>query len=434
MLHGCGGDRACPALSLDMRSLAAQATSIELDIYDAAAGCDGAEVARGAPSPLVSRHLEGGGGTTLQLPPGQYLVVLHAFDDGGRLLGRACEPELFNPGQRACLAVSLQAAPGVIVDDGGTVVGGDLATGGASDFGTPPGDQGGGTAAFAPQASGTTKDLYQAWSPGGGEAFVVGVSGTILHTSDDGATWQAQSSGTTQALESMWGSGPNDVYVVGLRGLLLHSSNAGASWQKVPVPTTVDLYDVWGSGADDVYLVGTKGQVLHGSGTNFTAVSLPGMVMVALQDVWGSSASDVYLFGGNGSIFHGSAAAGFTKQTSGTSDNLYYGWGTASGSDVWINSRQPAGTVNPVNAIYHTADNGVTWTQQLSTVSTIWAMGSTAGGDASAAGDQLLESTDRGAHWNPVTTAPMVLYGVGGDAVGGGVWAVGAGGTILHRP
>src|ERR1700749_4037750 len=83
---GCGGGADCPALSVDMQSLAAQASAIDVDVYDATASCNGNDIAAGAPAPVVSRHVEGNGGTTLQLPAGNYVVVLHAFDAGGAFI------------------------------------------------------------------------------------------------------------------------------------------------------------------------------------------------------------------------------------------------------------------------------------------------------------------------------------------------------------
>ena len=90
-----------------------------------------------------------------------------------------------------------------------------------------------------------------------------GANGVILHSSNDGATWQAQISGTTQALNSVWGSGPNDVFAVGPNGLIVHSSNDGASWQAQISATTQFFTGVWGSGPDDVFVVGSNGVILH---------------------------------------------------------------------------------------------------------------------------------------------------------------------------
>jgi photosystem II stability/assembly factor-like uncharacterized protein len=430
---GCdGGGDWCPALPPEMASLAAQAASIDVLIYDATASCDGNDVAAGAPAPVSERHVGDGGDPALKLPAGGYVIVLHAYDAGGALIGSGCSVEMFTPGQRACLSVAITAPShggrgGV---DGGLGDGGGLDDGGIIGGG---GDMAG-AVPFTAQTSGTTNNLYQVWYAGNNELFVVGIKGTILHTSNGGTSWQSQSSGTTLDLEAIWGSGPNDIYIVGIGGIVLHSANAGSSWQRVTVPVSngLALWDVWGSAVNDVYLVGDRGTVLHGSGTGFSAVNI-GSVSSSVNDVWGASAGDVYLFGANGLIMHGSAGGGFTKQMSGTStDTMWYGWGSADGSDVWINSQNSAGTIN--NILY-SGDHGGSWSNQLSTATNIAAMWSTASGRGYAVGAQILETTDHGAHWSSAALAPALLFGVGGDPSGAqGVWSVGSNGIILHRP
>jgi hypothetical protein len=62
-----------------------------------------------------------------------------------------------------------------------------------------------------PQSSGITQTLNGVWGSGATDVFAVGAGGTILHSSDGGATGTLQASGTTQTLNGVWGSGPNDV-------------------------------------------------------------------------------------------------------------------------------------------------------------------------------------------------------------------------------
>ncbi len=87
--------------------------------------------------------------------------------------------------------------------------------------------------------------------------------GTILHSVNDGASWQAQNSGTNRELEAVWGSGPNDVFVAGENGTILHSVNDGVSWQAQNSGTTQELEAVWGSGPKDVFAAGVGSVILH---------------------------------------------------------------------------------------------------------------------------------------------------------------------------
>ena len=75
--------------------------------------------------------------------------------------------------------------------------------------------------------------------------------------------WTTLTSGTTADLNGVWGSGPNDVYVVGNSGTVLHSVD-GIAWTPLTSGTSVALNAVWGSGPTDVYIVGGSGTILHG--------------------------------------------------------------------------------------------------------------------------------------------------------------------------
>ena len=420
-LVGCGGSGDCPALSIDMQSLAAKATSMQLDVYDATASCDGNDIANGAPAPLVSRTLGGHDGTTLMLPPGHYIVVMHAFDASGAFIGSACDAEVFTPGQHACVSVALSTP--MIDGDGGIPV--DLAGGGnGGGGGTGGGDMA--TVPFTAQTSPVTTVLYQPWVAGNGVAYIAGAFGVILKTTDRGATWTKLTTGTSNDIEAIWGSGPNDIYAVGLKGTVLHSTNGGTSWQSSSIGAAA-LYDVWGSSATDVYIVG-NGVGYHSSGGSFTALPASIGAQQVLNCVWGAGASDVYLLGTAGFNMHGSVSGGFTKETAPTSDVFLYGWGA--GSEMWAPATNQMMTAS---TIWHTTDHGTSWQPQLTSGSAIIAIWSTTGGDTFAVGTSILESTDHGATWPQVATAPAILQGVGGDPAGVDVYAVGFNGTILHR-
>jgi photosystem II stability/assembly factor-like uncharacterized protein len=244
---------------------------------------------------------------------------------------------------------------------------------------------------------------------------------------DSGATWTKQNSGTIKDLEGVWGSSATDVWVVGLKGTVLHTTDGGTTWSSVSL-TTTDIGDVWGAGANDVYIVGAGGMVKHYNGTwsNVSVSAGP----TNIYGVWGASGSDVYLFGANGLVLHGSAASGFSKGASPTSDTLNYGWGTSNGNDIWVPSNNSTFTAAQV---WHSSDHGATWQSQLMApaLGAIWVSGS---GHAYVVGYQIWDSTDNGGTWNTAGGSPAPLYGIGGDANGTGVWAVGQAGTILHRP
>ena len=58
----------------------------------------------------------------------------------------------------------------------------------------------------------------------------VGDFGTILRTTNGGATWVSQSSGTEHVLTGVSFTDANSGTVVGGSGTILHTSNGGANW------------------------------------------------------------------------------------------------------------------------------------------------------------------------------------------------------------
>ena len=72
-----------------------------------------------------------------------------------------------------------------------------------------------------------THQLNGVWVAGGGDAFVVGAAGSIIH--HDGKTWAAQTTGVNVDLSAVWGSSASDVFAVGKDGTVLHFN--GKIWK-----------------------------------------------------------------------------------------------------------------------------------------------------------------------------------------------------------
>src|SRR6266513_3578652 len=71
-----------------------------------------------------------------------------------------------------------------------------------------------------PVSSGTTNNLNGSYLLGSGTGFIVGDAGTILKTTDAGATWAPLTSGTTTTLHGVYFFGPNEGVAVGDQGLI----------------------------------------------------------------------------------------------------------------------------------------------------------------------------------------------------------------------
>jgi hypothetical protein len=125
LVGGCGGgDKPCLSMGA-MSDVLAQAQLFRLDVYDASARCDGAEIADGAAPPLMSKFASAGQSITLDVPAGHHALVLSAFADGGgtELVGSACTETDVHANQPACFNLTLADVP-----DAGA--GDDLAGGG----------------------------------------------------------------------------------------------------------------------------------------------------------------------------------------------------------------------------------------------------------------------------------------------------------------
>jgi hypothetical protein len=60
----------------------------------------------------------------------------------------------------------------------------------------------------------------------------------------------------------VFAAGAASVYIVGGSGTIMHSSDDGMTWSKVN-PTAVTLYSVWGTSGSDVYTVGAGNHIYH---------------------------------------------------------------------------------------------------------------------------------------------------------------------------
>ncbi len=143
---------------------------------------------------------------------------------------------------------------------------------------------------LGPNEGGITEDLRGVWGSGPDDVFAVGYAVNapfILHSGDDGASWQAQNPGTTQEFQSVWGSGPDDVFAVG--STILHSSNDGASWAAQTSGTQESLTAVWGNGPDDVFAVGPSGVILHSTNDGASWQTETSGTTATLYGVWGAA-------------------------------------------------------------------------------------------------------------------------------------------------
>ncbi len=290
------------------------------------------------------------------------------------------------------------------------------------------------------QASGTSRKLNGVYFLADGHTgFAVGDLGTMVTTSDAGATWRPRASGTSVELTSVWFSDASTGWATGAGGTLLRTIDAGASWvRQLNLPTTAMLECVRFVDANHGWVVGggVAGFVARTTdgGATWTAQPLAGSSLygVAFSDTlngWASGAGVLY-------GTHDGGVSWYLVQPSVTAELLR---GVARVGDTPVGEAQAwaVGSQGGIATAASTADS-VSWSlfpaganYQLNAIHMVSPQKGWIAGSNLAAG-AILETIDGGASWTAQSSASDVrLNGIFfTDALRG--WAVGAAGRIVH--
>ncbi|MBI5170780.1 MAG: Ig-like domain-containing protein [Candidatus Eisenbacteria bacterium] len=265
----------------------------------------------------------------------------------------------------------------------------------------------------------------------GRRGVAVGDAGTLLTTSNAGATWTVRTSGTSAALNSVWFTHPDTGWAVGATGVVLKSVNGGLNWSRVTVSASENLACVRFVGTRTGWIAGA-GVILRttNGGATWTRSSPTALQLNGLSF---SDASNGWAAGANGVVLgtHDGGVSWYVVQPSLTSQALQ-AVVRRSNTAAWIVGAQ--GTLARTSA---TVDS-LAWTvsstgalHQLSGLSFVSATtGWAVGYNGTAA--LILATSNGGASWTPQTSiATEALNDVFfvDDQRG---WAVGDGGRILH--
>jgi len=209
---------------------------------------------------------------------------------------------------------------------------------------------------YNPDPDPNANQLRAVWGPSATEVFAVGDYGTILYTSDNGATWAAMTSGLTVNIYGVWGSSVANVFAVGDSGNIRKYD--GSTWSAMTSGTTKRLRDVWGTAADNIIAVGEDGTIRKYNGTSWG--SMTSNTTLTLQGVWGSSATNVFAVGG---AKDGQTGSAIVQKYNGTawSNNLTY-TSIPRFHDAWGTSDTNVYVVGEAGTILHTTDGGTNWT------------------------------------------------------------------------
>jgi len=163
--------------------------------------------------------------------------------------------------------------------------------------------------------------------------WAVGEAGTILATSDGGATWNGQSSGTNARLWAVAFTDPSHGWAVGGDGIILATTDGGTTWTKQSSGTNEDLYSVtftdsshgWAVGESYDWSTGTPSSViLATTDGGATWTQQHSAANAHLSSVTFTDASHGWVVGYSGTILATTdGGATWTQQSSGTGYALY---------------------------------------------------------------------------------------------------------------
>ncbi len=143
---------------------------------------------------------------------------------------------------------------------------------------------------WTPQSGGGKRTLYGVWGSGA-LAHAVGQNGALLRR--DASGWKELSRQLTGAnLRTMGGNSPTNVYACGVEGLLRYD---GKAWQTTNVGASYNIEALWISAKGEVFAVGPAGLALRFHAGAWTSIK---GTTKNFATVWGTSASDVHAGGG----------------------------------------------------------------------------------------------------------------------------------------
>jgi photosystem II stability/assembly factor-like uncharacterized protein len=225
------------------------------------------------------------------------------------------------------------------------------------------------------------------------------------------AQWYQQNSGTTKNLNAMYFVDTNNGWIVGDSGIVLHTTNEGTTWSSQLSGTTIRLNDVFFTNSLSGIAVGGDGTIIHTTdgGQHWTlqmsGTELPLWCLFFLDENTG------WAVGGDVGWWGSGASSGvILKSINGglNWDIILYDSSHALFSVFFIDSQR--GWVGGEDIAYRTTDDGSNWSIQsplfggqffsihFNNISNGWMAGSHRTGELSTDGD-MVHTTDGGITW-----------------------------------
>lgn len=200
------------------------------------------------------------------------------------------------------------------------------------------------------------EDLYDAQFVDAHQGWVVGVFGSVYHTTDAGRHWILQETPTTQHLYGVAFADDRNGWIVGRSGEVLHTADGGAHWLEQKSGTSKHLFKVVFIDDHTGWAVGDWGVVLR---TRDGGQTWEDRSLDEDQIVYGLAFADAangWMVGEFGSIRRTrDGGETWVKQDVGTS-KTFFGVATTSPMKAWA--------VGIDGLVARTVDGGATWTIQ----------------------------------------------------------------------
>ncbi|MBX7057891.1 MAG: hypothetical protein K1X75_07475 [Leptospirales bacterium] len=227
---------------------------------------------------------------------------------------------------------------------------------------------------------------------------VVGDSGTVLYSSDLGASWSAGVSGTTANLRGVRYAGGNRWVAVGDADTMLYSDNGGMSWTPAAQPSTGSCnHQMLAYGNGILLSVGTVGNIFRSldGGVNWVSTTTP----IAPVKNQADYLCGVFVHASNASIAF--SADGTGSVSAATNPTFPAGRGACAGTRMVIGSGAA-----PFN--HYSMDGGNNWIAGGAGISAIRRMVRLVGSTLVALGDDLTSQTSSDATaWNAAGALPV---------------------------
>ena len=186
----------------------------------------------------------------------------------------------------------------------------------------------------------------------------VGEGGTILRSDDGGLSWAAQFSGTTASLGGVSVVDANTAIAVGEAGTILRTDDGGITWTPQESGTTLTLFGVSFANPDNGTAVGEAGTILSTDDGGTTWTVQDSGTTSPLYSVSLAGAASATAVGGDGVILRtDDGGQTWMLQFSGTLNPLV--------SVTFVNASTGWVVVENVSLILRTIDGGEHWTLQL---------------------------------------------------------------------